>query len=101
MENRHGSPLVGPSSIEQGYVTLKFSDFAFGGSANPIPPHSTRTLVTIDYCAQCAVQNTRDDPIIGAMKINESTVTATVWIEGHEFSDEKTVKQLVSAHNGT
>jgi hypothetical protein len=65
-------------------------------SASIIPPHRTAPLITIEYCTQCAIEETKDDRLIGAMIVNEYKVKATTWVDGREYSTEKTLKELKS-----
>lgn len=55
-----------------------------------IPPHDTRCLISFEYCTQCAL------PSAGgiAALIAEATVDARVWIDGQEYSAQKTIIEL-------
>ena len=63
----------------------------------PIQPRSVGVISTMDYCTQCAIEDTRDSEAVGALIVAEYLVEITVWIDGREYSDAKTMKQLSSA----
>ena len=60
----------------------------------PIRPQSTITLTTFDYCTQCAAEDTREISAIASALVGESLIEVKVWIDGREYSDAKTVKEL-------
>lgn len=58
-------------------------------------PKSTLNHYTgLMCCPQCAINDTGDAPEIGALIVAESVIEATLWVDGREYSESKTVKQL-------
>lgn len=68
------------------YRCFRFDEVQSGS----IPPHDSRLLISIDYCAKCAL------PGAGGMAalVAEATVDATLWIDGREYSAQKSIKEL-------
>ena len=62
----------------------------------PIPPHDTRLLVSYDYCPKCAI--TEAGGI--ADLVAKATVQAKVWIDGHEYSAQKSMEELAQEAEG-
>lgn len=56
----------------------------------PVQPHETRTLYSLEYCTQCAVEDAGGVPAL----VSQATVEATVWIDGREYKERKTIQQL-------
>jgi hypothetical protein len=63
----------------------------------PILPQSTQNIIFFDYCTQCAVEQFGDIPEVAGAIVAESTVEVKVWINGREYSDAKTIKELSSS----
>lgn len=83
MENR--------STDDGRYRLFRFDEKNVGA----IQPHATGTVATIDYCRQCGIIDTGEPLIlIGGLAVSEYLVEITVWIEGREYRDSKTMKQL-------
>jgi hypothetical protein len=59
-----------------------------------IVPHSTKLLISFQYCARCAAEHTGETPPIASVIVAESEVEAKVWIEGKEYRVVKTIKEL-------
>jgi hypothetical protein len=58
-----------------------------------VVPRSENRLFTIDYCTFCAVE-TYADPVEGRDRAENMPFEATLWMEGREYSTQKTAKQL-------
>lgn len=70
--------------IHRRYFRFNEADFTI------LNPHSTLQLASFDYCTTCAVA---DAAGIAAL-VSEAIMEARVWIEGREYSAEKTIKEL-------
>jgi hypothetical protein len=69
----------------------RYRTFRIEGPTNGrIPPHDTRLLVSYDYCPKCAISEAGGivDPVLKA------TVQVNVWIDGREYSAQKTIEEL-------
>ncbi|MGA3328110.1 MAG: hypothetical protein ABSF45_26970 [Terriglobia bacterium] len=55
-----------------------------------IPPHDTGRLISFQYCTACALPGAGG---IAAL-VAEATVDARLWIDGREYSAQKSVKEL-------
>jgi hypothetical protein len=65
--------------------------FRFTETHNPPPqPHDQSVLIFFDYCTQCAQEAGGQTPGLVASSIIE----ATIWINGREYSDSKTIQEL-------
>lgn len=55
-------------------------------------PHDRRRLAAYEYCTSCAVGK------VGGVSalISEAKLGARIWIDGKEYSVEKTIKQLAA-----
>lgn len=60
----------------------------------PVPPRSTETLASFEYCVKCAVEQTGEGAIFGGVAVAEMPISAKVWIDGREYCVEKTVNEL-------
>jgi citrate lyase synthetase len=49
--------------------------------------------ITFDYCTECA-RPEHESKLIGATSVSEMVVAAKAWVDGHEYSVEKTIKEL-------
>jgi hypothetical protein len=56
----------------------------------PLEPHDRMVLTSFDYCTKCADEEGGRTPGLVA----SSVVDATLWINGREYSDSKTIQQL-------
>jgi hypothetical protein len=66
-------------------------------AGHSISPHETRRLIFFDYCTKCALV-----PAGGiAALVAESTVDAKLWIDGREYTDQRTVKGLAEDREDT
>jgi TIR domain-containing protein len=66
---------------------FRFDQSGFG----PIEPRSAKSLSTFDYCITCGGQGPDwAQPLI----ISEAVVSAIIWLNGKEYSDRKTIKEL-------
>lgn len=71
--------------------------FRFDGKGRGyIPPHDTRTLISFDYCTTCAAQHAGSD----AQLVAHAVVEVKVWIDGREYSDQKTIEELAREREG-
>lgn len=73
------------------YRCFRFSEEGRG----PISPHeSKRLLFLTQYCFQCAVEDTRDDPTIGSLLVSDSRIEVKLWADDREYSAESTLEDL-------
>jgi hypothetical protein len=79
------------------YITeVRKGDFAwryfrFTETHNPPPqPHDRSVLTSFDYCTKCAHDASMRTP----GQVASSSIEATIWINGREYSDSKTIQEL-------
>jgi hypothetical protein len=78
-----------PSELRKGDPVWRC--FRFNESSNGILlPRETRALTFFDYCTQCAHDTSMQTPGLVA----SSSIEATIWINGREYSDLKTIQEL-------
>lgn len=66
--------------------------FRFSEQYGTINPHEAKRLFSTEYCTKCASSNS-SDPVANAL-VAEAIVDAKAWIDEHEYSVQKTIKQL-------
>jgi hypothetical protein len=65
--------------------------FRFTETHNPPPqPRDRSVLISFDYCTRCAHDASMQVP----GQVASSIVEATIWINGREYSDSKTIQEL-------
>jgi hypothetical protein len=83
-----------PSEVPSGDGTLRRFRFdeTHKGSTKPrvLLPHGSATLMTFNYCTACADAAGARTPRLAASR----TVEAKIWINGHEYSEKKTIMEL-------
>jgi len=72
----------------------RYFSFDENTTQRAIPPRSTETLATFEYCVECAAEQTGEGAFFGGVAVAEMLVKAKVWIDGREYATEKTVKEL-------
>jgi hypothetical protein len=85
--------LVEETSNDSRYRFFRCDEEGYG----PILPQSTQSIIELDYCPKCAVEHFGDIPEVAGAIVAESTVEVKVWINGREYSDAKTIKELSSS----
>jgi hypothetical protein len=78
-----------PNELHRGdpqrrYFRFNEADFTI------LNPHTTLTLASYDYCTKCAF----DDCGGIAAIVAEAVIEAKVWIDGREYSAQKTIQEL-------
>ena len=78
-----------PSEVKHGDPDWRY--FSLNEKSNAIiQPRNTRVLTFFDYCTQCADDASMRTPGLVA----SSVIKATIWINGREYSDSKTIQEL-------
>jgi len=90
---RHWSATY-PTEIKSNESRYRCFRFDENNRGMAIPPRSTETIATFQYCVDCARQETGEGEFFGGVAVSEMIITAKIWIEEREYSVEKTVKDL-------
>ncbi len=68
--------------------------FRLDETVGPVYPRATGHLITLEYCTQCAADETKDAPHIAPVLVDEYTIEATAWVDNREYRVSKTIKEL-------
>jgi hypothetical protein len=77
-------------SPDPNYRCFRFSEQGRG----TISPHNSMLLFMIQYCFECGVIDTRDDPKIGSILVSEYRPEAKLWLAGRQYSAASTIGEL-------
>lgn len=86
---KHESPVY---PTEFACTTSGERCFRLMSQGKSIAPHDNTMIFTISYCTACAVDVKGD--FVSAAVVADAKIRAIAWIDGEEYSVDKTVKQL-------
>jgi hypothetical protein len=89
-----------PSEVRSDDPNYRCFSFDEGGRGQ-IPPRETMRIFSISYCTQCAIENTKDSPLIAAALVEGYVVEAKVWVDGRAYDDKRTLRALGTGEGST
>jgi hypothetical protein len=84
----HGLNVI--NGADSHYCVLRFDETNTG----VIQPHTKVKLPVLEYCIKCAIDEIGDAEFIAALALAEREVEITVWVDGKEYQQVKTMKGL-------
>lgn len=84
-----------PIEVRRNDSRNRYFKFDENTTQRAISPRSTERLVTFEYCIDCAREQTGEGALFAGIAAGEMVITAKMWIDGREYSDRKTTKQLI------